>query len=392
MALPTSYHWRNLLVRKTTSVLNVLVIAAVVGVFTWMLGFANALRGSLMVAGDDHKLIVIKYGATAESNSIIPVDEYNKLSQLADVARDPAGEALISPELLTQVSLPRLSDGGKTTANVAVRGVTGKALQVHRNVKLHGNPFSTGTPEVIVGESAARQFGGLGIGEIVNLGYGSDRGYRVVGTFSANGGPMESEIWGYLPSLMNAYSRTMYSSANLRLRDGTDPQAVIEQIRGPSIQLAAQTEKQYWRDQSANIRTYLMISYVLVGVMSLAAILSVANTMFSMVAGRTSEIAMLRTIGFSGAQILGGFVIEALLLSLVGGLLGCLACAAWLVAVGNTKDMFAASTFTTLAFEITLTPIIVVIALLSVSVVGVLGALLPARRAARLQVVSALRG
>ena len=392
MALPLVYHWRNLFIRKTTTLLTLLVVAAVVGVFAWMVAFSASLGRSLRVASDDHKLIVLKRGATSESNSAIPVEDYVKLSTLSDVARDPqTGEALISPEMMVQVLLPRLRDGGKTAGNVALRGVTETAFKVHQNIRPLGRVPASGSRELLVGLAASKQFAGLGIGQTVNLGYGGDRAYTIVGHFSANGGPMESEIWGYLPSLMNSYNRPIYSSAHLRVRDGADPQTVIDQIKGPAIQLDAKTETAYWASQSRNINTYLLITRILVGAMSLAAALSVANTMFAMVAGRTREIAMLRTIGYSGGQILGGIVIEAFFLTLMGGVVGCLGCAAWLWLVGRTKDMFGATTFTALAFEIRLTSGSIICALSAVTTVGALGALAPAIRASRVGIVKVLR-
>jgi len=392
VALPVIYHWRNLFVRKTTTLLTVLVVAAVVGVFTWMMGFSDSLTRSLSTASDPKKIIILKRGATAESNSAIPVEEYGRLNQLTEVARDPkSNQPLLSPEMMVQVSLPRVRDGGKTWGNVALRGVTETAFAVHRNVKPTGRVFAAGSREVLVGLAAAKQFGGLKEGQTIQLGYSGDRAYTIVGYFSADGGPMESEIWGYLPSLMNAYNRTMYSSASLLLMDGTDPEKLIEKIKGPAIQLEAQTEGQYWRQQSRNVNTYLLIMRLLVAVMSIAAVFSIANTMFAMVAGRTPEIAMLRTMGYSGRHILTGFVLEAVLLSLTGGVIGCLACLGWLWVVGNTKDMFGATTFTTLAFEIHLTPDTIILALASVTGVGVAGALIPAIRAAGVEVIGALR-
>lgn len=392
MALPLAYHWRNLFVRKTTTLLTVLVVAAVVGVFAWLMGFSDSLSRSLKTANDPNKIIVLKRAATSESNSAISPEDFNKLDQLDGLARDPeTSEALISPEMMVQVSLPRLGDGGKTWGNVALRGVTEMAFKVHTNINARGRMFSQASREVLVGDSAARQFGGLEVGQKIRLGYSGDREYTVVGHFSAEGGPLESEIWGYLPSLMNAYNRTMYSSASLKLSPGASAEKTLERVKGPSMQLDAQTEGQYWQQQSSNIRTYLFFTKMLVTVMSLAAVCSIANTMFAMVAGRGREIAMLRTIGYSGRQILTGFVLEAVLLTLMGGVVGCLGCVAWLWLVGNTKDMFGASTFTTLAFEIKLTPLTAAWALASVCAVGVLGAVLPARRAARVEVISALR-
>ncbi len=392
MALPLSYNWRNLMVRKTTTLLTVLVVAAVVGVFSWMLGFKVALSNSLSFASDRHKLIVLKQGSTSETNSAIPTDEYNKLTQLnKEIAIDDHGDQLKSPEMIVQVSLPRLRDGGVTNANVAVRGVTMEAFKVHKNIKLLGENFHEGALEVIVGQTAAKQFGGLEIGKTVNLGYSGNRGYRIVGYFSADGGPMESEIWGPLTTLMNSYQRTMYSSVGLRLSPDVDPEQVVKTIEGPSIELTAQTEPDYWNEQSQNVNIYLLIVTILVAIMCTAAAFSIANTMFASVAGRVREFAMLRTIGFSGTQILISVIIEAMLLSLIGGIIGCLGCQAWLSLEGNTKDMFGKSTFTTMAFEIHQTPWIVAIALGGVAIVGVLGAVVPALRAARVQVVTALR-
>ena len=392
MALPVVYHWRNLFVRKTTTLLTVLVLAAVVGVFTWMLGFSDSLTRSLSTASDPKKIVILTRGATSESNSALAVEEYGKLNQLTEIARDPkSNQLLLSPEMMVQVSLPRVRDGGKTWGNVALRGVTETAFAVHRNVKPTGRLLAAGSREVLVGLAAAQQFAGLKEGESIELGYRSDRAYTIVGYFSADGGPMESEIWGYLPSLMNAYNRSMYSSASLRLMDRADPEQVIAKIQGPAIQLEAQTEGQYWRRQSRNVNNYLLITRLLVGVMSLAAVFSIANTMFAMVAGRTREIAMLRTMGYSGRHILTGFVLEAVLLSLMGGIVGCAACMGWLWLVGHTKDMFGATSFTTLAFEIHLTPYTVLWALASVTVVGATGALIPAIRAAGVEVIGALR-
>lgn len=392
MALPLAYHWRNLLARRTTTLLTVLVVASVVATFAWMFSFTLALRRTLSVAGDSEKMVVLRRGSTSEAQSAVTVTEFNRLSQIAEMVRGEHGEPLLSPETLVQVRLPRRRDNGGSTANLAVRGVLPVALQVHVNVQLcEGRLFSEGAPEVIVGATAARQFLGLEVGSEIELGFAGDRSYRVVGHFNADGGPLESEIWGYLPSLMNTYNRTQYSSAALRLRSGTDAAAVAAQIEGPAIQLSGLTEAEYWSSQSRIVNMYLMVAAALVAVMFIAAVFSVAITMFSAVAGRTREIGMLRTLGFSRAAILGGFVIEAVMLSLLGGVLGCGACGAWLTVVGGEKDVYGASTFTTLAFNIHLTGWTVLGSLACVVVLAVVGALAPAWRASRVEIITVLR-
>jgi len=393
MALPLKYHWRNLFVRKTTTVLTILVIAAVIGVYTWVTGFNSALKSSLAMASDDRKILVLKRGSTSETNSAIAVDDYSKLNQLTELARDPkSNEPLLSPEMMTQLSRPRIRDEGKTWGNIALRGVTDAAFRVHTNVKLvSGRQFSNREQELIVGATAAKQFSGLDVGDKLQLGYSGNREYTVVGTFSASGSPMESEIWGYLPSLLNSYNRTMYSSAALRIKDDADPEKVLSEIEGPAIQMSAWTEPAYWKKQTENIETYLVWTWRLAAAMALAAIFSIANTMFSMVAGRTREVAMLRTIGFTPAAILIGFVIEAIFLSFLGGVVGCLGCMAWLSEMGHTKDMFGATSFTSLAFDIHLTAWTVGSALAAVVIVGIIGAFIPAFRASHVAVISALR-
>lgn len=391
MALPLNYHWRNLFVRRTTTLLTVLVVAAVVGALTWILAFSAALSDSLSIASDPKKLIVIRRGSESETNSAIRTEEFNRLYQLPGLAR-VGDQPAVSPELMVQVSLPRTRDGGKTKANVAVRGVTPLAFAVHSVVHLDGPLFSTGEPEVIVGRRAAQQFLGLAVGQTIRLGSGTKRDFRVVGTFTAQGGPLESEIWGYLASLQNAYNRPgVYSSAALRLDDHADPQPLLKQIRQPPIELDAETEAGYWERQASNMNVYRIIAASLVAVIGLAAGFAITNTLYAMVAARSREIAMLRTIGFSRRAILSGFVVESVMLSLIGGLLGCAGCAAWLALVGSTKDMFGARTFTSLAFQIRLTPLIVATALTLVILIGALGAIAPAVRASRTQVIDALR-
>jgi len=391
MALPLNYHYRNLFVRKTTTALTILVIAAVVATFAWLLAFWVALEASLTVASDPQKLIILRRGTVAETNSMIVPEEFNRLVQVESVAVDATtGERLVSPEMYWQTNLTRARDPDGSLVNVALRGVTEMAFKVHRNVKLLGDSFSSGEPEVIAGRRAAQQFHGLKVGETIQLGKGENRDFRVAGHFTAEGGPFESEIWMYLPAMQSAYDRSGYSSASLRLRDGADPNAVIAQIAGPAIQLNALREAEYWSGPAMGARGYQIVCTFLVIIMTGAAVFAIANTMYAMVAGRTREIAMLRTIGYRPRHILTGFVLEAVLVALAGGVLGCLACYAWLSLAGNTKD-FIGSAFTALAFEIHLTPLVVAIALGSVAVIGAIGAFFPALRAARIEVLSALR-
>lgn len=392
MALPLKYHTRYLVVHRATTVLTVLVVAVVVGTFTWMSGFAAALSETLSVAGDPQKLVVVRRGSESEFNSALSMEDFNRLRQLDEIAKDPAtGEQLLSGEMLVQLQLPRRADNGRTLANVAVRGLREIGAKVHRNVKIQGRFPGAGQREVIVGAAAARQFIGLEVGKSIPLGYSNNREFQVVGIFTADGGPLESEVWGNVDVLMNAYNRNGYSSANLIINSSADAKALVLKLEGPQIQLSGFTESEYWQKQAANIRVYLGFAYALVAFMFAAAVFAIANTMYATVAGRTREIAMLRTIGFRPPQILAGFLLESVLLCLLGGILGCVLCQSWLWMGGAMKDMYGAATFSSLAFVIRLTPMTVLFALTSVCIIGVLGAIFPASRAARIEVVSALR-
>lgn len=392
ISLPLSYHWRNLFIRKMTTLLTVLVILAVVATLTWIVGFKFSLDRSLAVASDPRVMIVLRRGTDSETNSALAPEEFNRLTQVSGIATDPAsGAPLISPELYWQVQLPRVRDQGRTRANVALRGVTPAAFAVHRNVRLLGPMFSTGEPQVIVGQAAAKQFSGLNVGDKLQLGFGENREFTVVGHFSADGGPLESEVWMYLTAMQSAYQRPGYSSAAIRLAEGVPSKTVVDQLKSPTIQLAGFTEGEYWRKQASLVQDYQRVAFVLVAMMAIAAIFAVANTMYATVAGRTREIAMLRTIGYKPRHILLGFVLEAVMLAVIGGVLGCLACWAYLQFAGNTKDVFGGSSFTTLAYEIRLDAWQFLPPLLAVVLIGALGAFLPAWRAARTQVITALR-
>ncbi|MFO0972067.1 MAG: FtsX-like permease family protein [Phycisphaerae bacterium] len=389
MALPLAYNFRNLVVRRLSSSLTFAVVAVLVLVLTVLLSFAAGINASLAVSGSRDNLLVLKRGATAESTSLITPEEYKRLLRTQGIANGRDGKPLVSLELCVQTSIPR-RDAQGNLANVAVRGVDPIALDVHSDVRIlpGGRLFNPGQLEVIVGQAARDRYRDLDLGGSVRLGRTGTQVFKVVGIFTAAGGAFESEIWAPRTILTDAYGRHLISSAVGRLAPGADVAQVKTEVNGPAVQLDAKLEPEYYAELSRTSRDIVVLTSVLIVIMSVGAIFAVANTMFAAVDGRRREIAMLRTIGFSRGAIITSFVIESLLLSLAACGVGL---AASFLFSGSRQDFLSDTTWTVLAYELRVTPGVIVTALLVSTGVGVFGALAPALRASRVRVIEALR-
>lgn len=387
MALPLTYNWRNLLVRKTSSLLTFVVVAIVVFVLAALLSFSAGMHASLARSGGDDNLVVLKPGATSESTSLITAAELSRILQAPGIALDANARPLRSGELCVQTSIPRKSDN--SLANVAIRGVEIDGFALHPNVRmLEGRRFEPGALEVIVGKAARDRYRDLAIGATVLLGRTADREFRVVGIFEADGGALESEIWAARTIVADVYNRHFLSSINLRLANPDRAEEAIRYIRSPSVNLAAKTERSYYSDLSRKTLEVVALTTILVGIMAVGAAFAVSNTMYAAVDRRRREIAILRTIGFSRASIIASFLIESLLLCLAACAFG-LACT--LPLNGWKRDYLSDSTWTVQAFELRITPEVIATALIVACFVGVAGAMFPALRASRVEIISALR-
>ena len=388
MALPLYYNWRNLLVRRLSTTLTFVVVGVVVFVLALLLSFAAGIRASLVASGSPENVLVLTPGSTSESTSIIRPSELAPLVQTPGVAQDERGRPLLSPELCVQTTLRRPGSGGGQ-ANVAVRGVDDTAFAVHPEVRIvEGRPFQQGALEAIVGKAARDRYLGLQVGDRLTLGRRGEREFAIVGVFETAGGALESEIWTPRTMLEDAFQRRFLSSVCLRLADpATAPQAIAF-INGPAIGLAAQPETHYYTKLAAKTREIVVLTTLLITIMAIGAAFAVANTMYSAVDSRRREIAMLRTLGFGGGSILLAFVVESLLICLA-------ACGAGLAATalfnGSRQDYLSDTTWTVLAYELRLTPQIVAASLATALLVGLAGALAPATRAARLNILEAVR-
>lgn len=395
MTLPLYYNWRNILARKLSTALTFVVVAVVVLVLALLLSFAAGIQASLAVSGRPDNLIVLKPGATAESTSILRPDEVSRLIQIPGLARTasaaegvPADTALLSPELCVQTMMRHQGDAG-AQANVAIRGVDEVAFAVHSNVRIiDGRRFQSGSLEAIVGRAARDRYAGLQLGCEVALGRSGNRLYKVVGIFDAGGAAIESEVWAPRSMVADSYQRPFVSSVCARLTSADAATEAIRYTDGPVVGLEGKTETRYYKDLAKTTRDIVILTSILVAIMAVGAIFAVANTMYSAVDGRRREIAMLRTLGFGRAAIMLAFVIESLLICVA-------ACACGLgvslLFNGTRQDYLSDTTWTALAYELRVTPQIVLVALGTAVVVGVGGALAPATRAARINILQAVR-
>lgn len=388
MPLPLYYNWRNLLRRKLSTVLTFIVVAVLVLVLSVLSSFAAGIRASLAASGSSRNLMVLKPGATAESTSLMLQEEVARLNQTPDIARDAQGRPLLSPELCVQTSLPRLGEEG-AAANVAVRGVDDDAFAVHQDLRLiEGRRFEQGQLEIIVGKAARDRYANLQMTGEVALGRLSNRTFKVVGVFEAAGGALESEIWAPRSILSDAYGRRFISSVVMQLADAAAAAEAIAYINGPAVGLDAKLETAYYEELSSKTREIVLLTTVLVGIMAIGAAFAVANTMFAAVDGRRREIAMLRTIGFSKSSIVAAFLMESMLICTTA----CLAGLTMSLAInGARQDFLSDTTWTVLAYELTMTPRNVAAALATALAVGMAGALAPAVKASRTRVIEALR-
>lgn len=388
MALPLTYNWRNVLVRKVSTVLTFVVVAVVVFVLAVLLSFAAGIRASLAASGHPRNLIVLAPGATSESTSIILPDEAPRVVQAPGVARGTDGAMLISQELAVQTSIARVGPEGNP-ANVAVRGVDDVAFLVHPDVRIvEGRAFQQGAQELIVGRAAQERYQGLHVGAQLHLGRNATRTFTVVGVFESGGNALESELWGPRTMIGDAYNRRLISSAVIRIDDAASLAAAIDYINGASVNLEAQTELEYYDELATTTRQIVFLTTLLITIMAIGAAFAVANTMYAAVDGRRREIATLRTLGFGRVAILTAFLTESLLICVPACVFGLL-CA--LALSGMRQDYLSDITYTVLAYELTLSPPIFAAGLLVSVLVGVMGSLAPALRASRTPIIESLR-
>jgi putative ABC transport system permease protein len=380
------YNLRTIPERKGSALTAVAGIAGVVLVLVGVLAIAAGFRKALTSTGAKDVAIVLRDGADTEMNSGISREDARLVGDAPGIARNAAGP-LASAEMFVILNLPKRSTG--TDANVPLRGVSTASFDVRGNIQIvDGRKFETGKNEIIVGTGAARAFAGLDLGQEIEI--GANR-WQVVGIFSGGGGSAESEIWCDADVLMPAYHRDGFQSVYARL---SSPAAFTEfkdaLTTNPQLKVKVVTLDEFFADQSTMVSDFITtIGVAIAALMAIGALFAALNTMYGAVAARTREIATLRALGFGAGPIVTSVLAESIVIALVGGALG--AGAAWIAFDGYQASTINWQTFSQVTFAFAVTPVVLVAAIACATLLGLLGGLFPAIRAARLPIAAGLR-
>jgi putative ABC transport system permease protein len=391
MALPLKYNFRNVLVRWRTTVFTILGIAAVVTVFVLLRGMARGIERSSGNTGDPRNILVVRKGSQAESGSLVTRDQFRTLQYFEEIARNEKNEPVISAELVMIVSAPRRGAAGE--ANTLLRGVTPRGMELRPQVTLkEGRWFTPGKREVVVAQRLASRFAGFELGGTIKA--GPDR-LTVVGHFDATGSAFDSEAWMDADECRSIFDRDMYSSILLRPRDEAALTNLVARIQADKrLSLRAEREVDYYAKQTMTAMPIKYLAGILGVAMSIGAVFAAMNTMYASVAARTREIGTLRVLGFSRFAIVLCFLIEGSFLAMLGGVLGSLL--AWSVYAvvllrGINFGTMDFQSFAETVFQFRVTPDLMLLGVLFSAAIGFAGSLLPALRAAKLPVISALK-
>jgi putative ABC transport system permease protein len=385
MAIPLAYNFRNLVVRKTTTIMTALGLALTVAVLVAILALVKGVSTSLSSTGHPLQILALRKGADSELSSNFTRTAYQDLKFKAGIARSRAGEPLASLEIVTVISLTR-EDGDD--ANTTVRGLSPQGIEMREAVRLaEGRWFETGKREIVVGRAIADRFPDARLGKTIRFGRGD---WAVVGIMEAGRTAYNSEIFGDVNQISADFQRTeVLSSAMLRATDEVAAQALINDLNNDRrLNVEAISEKEYYERQTVSAAPVQYIGIFISIVMAVGSAFAAMNTMYAAVARRAREIGTLRVLGFSRGSILVSFLLESLLLSLLGGVLGCLLV---LPLNGITTGLGNFITFSEIAFDFQISPDIMATGVGFAALLGALGGLFPAGSAARKEILTALR-
>ena len=381
------YSFRNLWVRRLTTLLTAGGMGLVVFVFAAVLMLAEGLQKTLVSTGTNENTVFIRRSSEAEVQSLLPREQAAILENLPEIDTGQDGRRLAAREIVILIGLKKRESAA--VSNVAVRGVTpGVSFELRPHLQMaEGRPFLPGTPEIVIGKSVARRFVLQGLGQTLNFGA---RTWTVVGVMDAEGTGFDSEIWADVNLLMSTFRRPVYSSILARLRTPSEFSHLKEHVlKDPRLTVDAFREKDYYAAQSELMARFIRILGIsLTLIFSFGAVIGSMVTMYAAVANRTTEIGTLRALGFRAWTILAAFLLESLLLSLIGGAVGLAAASAMNTLTISTMNW---QTFSELSFRFTLTRPIAFYALAFAACMGLTGGLLPSLRAARMDLVTALR-
>jgi putative ABC transport system permease protein len=387
-SVPISYNFRSIKARWTSTIVAILGIAGTVGVFVAMLSLARGFRATLVASGSPGNALVMRAGSTTEMMGGITLDSVKIVQDEPGVARDASGQPLVTQEVVGVMPFPLIGVG--TDANVQVRGVSPNVLQIRKFVKVvQGRMFKPGLDELVVGRNATKTYEGLTVGNTVNFGGGH---WKVVGVFDAGGSSFDSEVWcdGRIFNEVLKRPDNIFQSATVHLTSPVAFQQFKDAVTAdPRLNLEVMREVDYYAKQSAGMtRLITILGGLVAAIMAIGAVFGALNTMYSAVAERGREIATMRALGFSSWNVILSFLFEALLISFLAAIIGCVAV---LPLNGLTTNTMNFQTFSNLAFAFKITFGLLLMGVFFALVMGVLGGLLPAVRAALRPVAVSLR-
>jgi putative ABC transport system permease protein len=391
MALPIRYNVRNVFVRWRATLATIIGVALVVAVYILVQSLAVGLEKSGRNTGDPRNLMIVRKGSTAESSSQVNRSQLKTLQYLPQIARDERGQPLISADLVVLISLPRKDSQGE--ANVTMRGVSPMGIELRPQVTLtSGRWFAPGRREVVVSTKMAKRFANCEVGQKFKTG---GHELSVVGLFDGGNSAFDSEIWMDADEARSVFDRENYSSVLVRMSDSTAAQAFMQRIEADKrLPLRVDPEIQYYSEQTRTSKVFQVIGTFLAVAMSIGAFFAAMNTMYASVGARTREIGTLRVLGFRRRTILASFIIEGAILAAIGGAIGCaisFGLQSLSVFLGWQFGTMSFNSFSEVVFQFRITPSLAAEGMVFALIVGILGSLLPAIRAARLPVIAALK-
>ncbi len=386
MPIPISYNVRNVMQRPVATLTTAIGIGLTVTIFIGALALAAGFQAALLQTGSADNAVALRKGADSEISSGVSREAADVLRAGPDVAIGPNGRPLVSAELVVVANKERLGQPG--SSNVTVRGVDPSAVGIRAEVKIvEGRMFTPGTDEVIVGQRIARRFANCAVSEKIRF---QQRDFTVVGHFNAGGASFESEIWGDAAVLIPALDREGFQTVTFRMRDPSQFAEIKKRLEAdPRLQVQIQRERDFYAQQSELLTNLIRFMGVFItGIMAIGAIFGAMNTMYAAVGSRTREIAMLLVLGFLPHEVMLSFILESVMLALIGGVIGCLL-ALPINGIATSTTNF--QSFSELAFAFRVTPGALIAGLIFAAGMGLVGGILPARAAARQPLAGALR-
>jgi len=388
VAAVTLMNLKSLPQRLWLSLSTVVAVALVVIVLLAFLAMGNGFQRTLAGAGAEDVAVILRGGSQSEVNSVVTRDQVRLVEEAPGVAKNSDGQPLVSPELYLVVDGVKRSS--QTKVNLPLRGIGQEGAAVRKGITIvAGRMFAAGSSEIVVGKALLREFEGFELGQTVTFGTGR---WTVVGVFEAEGSVFESEIWAALPVVQSFFKRdNVFQTLRARLANPAALEGLERYVdTDPRLKLEAKSEAAYFAEQASRTSDLIhKLGWPLAIAMAFGALAGALNTMYSAVAARATEIATLRAIGFGGLPAFVGTLVESLILAAIGGVIG--AVATLLIFDGLSTSTLGAS-FTQVVFSFQLTPALAAEGVILALVVGLIGGLFPAIRAARTPIVIGLYG